>query len=138
MTKISRLIFIAIAVSYGYGGLVHLANIAGFSGYNWLDAPPKWQVLDVVYLGLDFVVCVGLFRGWRSAATAFFVAGVSQIVLYTLGAHWVMDVPGEFLPSGHKMSLGSLVGFHLITLILMSYALWTRNSQTSAPEKTTN
>ena len=135
MTRFSRFIFPIIAIFYGYGGLVHLANLAGLSGYAWLDAPMKWQVLDLVYLGLDFVVCVGLFRGWRSAVPTFFIASVSQIALYTLGARWVMDVPAEFLPSGHEMSLGSLVGFHLITFVLMCVALWARKPSVHQPEK---
>jgi hypothetical protein len=97
--------------------------MAGFSGYSWADAPTKWQVLDLLYLSMDFIVCVGLFRGWRMAVPTFFAANLSQIVLYTLAASWIMDVPAEFLPSGHEMSLGSLVGFHLITLVLMCAAL---------------
>lgn len=123
MARFSRTIVLVIAVFYGYGGLVHLANMAGLSGYDWLDAPSKWQVLDLIYLSLDFVVCVGLLRGWRLAVPAFFIANLSQIALYTLGASWVMDVPAEFLPSGHEMSLGSLVGFHLVTLVLMGVTL---------------
>lgn len=123
MARFSRTIVLVIAVFYGYGGLVHVANMAGLSGYDWLDAPSKWQVLDLIYLSLDFVVCVGLLRGWRIAAPAFFIANLSQIALYTLGASWVMNVPAEFLPSGHEMSLGSLVGFHLFTLVLMGVAL---------------
>jgi hypothetical protein len=128
MSRFSRPIILAIAVFYGYGGLVHLANMAGFSGYSWADAPTKWQVLDLLYLSMDFIVCVGLFRGWRMAVPTFFAANLSQIVLYTLGASWIMDVPAEFLPSGHEMSLGSLVGFHLITLVLMCAALLSRPS----------
>lgn len=123
MARVSRSLVLVIAIFYGYGGLVHLANMAGLSGYNWLDAPSKWQVLDLLYLSLDFVVCVGLLRGWRLAVPAFFIANLSQIALYTLGARWVMDVPAEFTPSGHEMSLGSLVGFHLVTLVLMSVTL---------------
>ena len=53
---IVRSLVYLIALTYGYGGLVHIANIAGLSGYAWVDAPLKWQLLDVVYLSLDTVV----------------------------------------------------------------------------------
>ena len=121
---IGRSLVSLIALTYGYGGLVHIANIAGLSGYAWVDAPLKWQLLDVVYLSLDTVVFVGLLRSWRIATAAFFVASCSQIVLYTVGAQWIMAVPAEFLPTpGHEMSLSFLVGYHLVVLAMMVISL---------------
>ncbi len=39
---------------------MHIANIAGFNGFDWLSAPLKWQLLDVVYLVLDIAVVAGV------------------------------------------------------------------------------
>ncbi len=123
-SAISRTVVCAIAVCYAYGGLVHLANIAGMSGYSWASAPLKWQLLDSAYLGLDVAAVIGLVRRARWGLAAFFIAALSQIILYTLGADWVMAVPAEYLPdSGHEMSLTSLVVFHVVTLIAMCVAL---------------
>ena len=128
---LGRLLVYIIAFTYGYGGLVHIANMAGLSGYSWVDAPLKWQILDVVYLSLDAVVFVGLLRSWRVATAAFFVASSSQIFLYTVGAHWIMTVPAEFLPiPGHEMSLNFLVGYHLVALAMMVISLKLRGLAT--------
>ena len=80
-----------ITAFYAYGALVHVLNMAGMSGFVWREAPLKWQLLDVVYLALDLIVCAGLVRRWRSAIVAFYVASASQIVLYTLLRDWIMD-----------------------------------------------
>ena len=122
--RTSRTLVGFIAVCYAYGALVHVANIAGMSGYPWPSAPLKWQLLDGVYLILDVAVVAGLWRRARWGLVAFFVAAVSQILLYTLGAEWIMAVPANFLPEpGHAMSLTSLVLFHLTTLLIMITAL---------------
>ena len=56
----------------------------GLTGFDWLSAPLKWQTLDVVYLILDLLVVVGLFSGWKIGFVAFYIAAVSQILLYTV------------------------------------------------------
>ena len=40
----------AIAACYAYGAAVHVTNMVGLSGFDWLEAPLKWQVLDVACL----------------------------------------------------------------------------------------
>ena len=113
-----------VALFYAYGAAVHVMNMAGLSGFVWADAPTKWQVLDVVYLVLDVVVCVGFFAGWRIAYVAFYVAATSQVVLYTALRSWILDVPEAFAVSPEQASyLGVLVVFHLVTLVCVSLAL---------------
>ncbi|MET0070715.1 MAG: hypothetical protein ABW096_11820 [Candidatus Thiodiazotropha sp.] len=72
------------ALFYLYGAVVHVYNILGLSGFDWYTTPLKWQVLDVAYLVIDIVVVVGLSLGWKAGFLAFYVAAISQIVLYTV------------------------------------------------------
>ena len=125
MLLISKLILWTVAIFYAFGATVHIMNIAGYSGFDWLRAPLKWQVLDVVYLALDILVAVGLLLGWRSGLFAFYIAALSQIFLYTIFRQWILDVPEEFARSPQEVSyLSSLVLFHIVTLVLVSLAVW--------------
>ncbi len=113
-----------IAAFYAFGALVHVANIAGMSGYVWTEAPAKWQVLDIIYLVLDLIVAVGLVLGWRTGYAAFFVAALSQIALYTVFRTWIVDVPEEFARTPEEIrSLDGLVIFHGVTVVLVCLAL---------------
>ncbi|MDF1765504.1 MAG: hypothetical protein P1V29_03865 [Gammaproteobacteria bacterium] len=128
----SRALLLLIAIFYAYGGIVHLANMLGMAGYDWMTGPFKWRVLDVVYLMLDATVAIGLVARWKVAYLAFFTAATSQIILYTIGANWIMTVPIEFLPdTGHEMALGSLVTFHVVTLVLMALSMWLHRASNS-------
>ncbi len=129
MAWISKAIFWIVAAFYAFGALVHVMNILGLSGYSWLRAPLKWQVLDVTYLLLDILVVVGLIFAWRIGLTAFFIAAVSQIFLYTVLRSWITDVPDEFARPPEEVSyLSGLVIFHIVTIALIVVALWLRPS----------
>jgi hypothetical protein len=61
--RVCKLVLWVIAAFYACGALVHLLNMAGFSGFDWRTAPLKWQVLDIAYLDLlvgFHVVTLGL------------------------------------------------------------------------------
>ena len=123
--RVSRAIFWLIAAFYAYGAFVHVTNMLGFRGSAWLDWPLKWQVLDVFYLVLDLVVAIGFVRAWRIALFTFFVAAVSQIALYTVFRAWIIDVPIEIAPNSNEVAyLNWLVGFHLVSIVLVVLALW--------------
>ena len=116
-----------VAAFYLYGAAVHVFNMLGLSGFDWRAAPARWQVLDVSYLILDLIVVVGLALGWRAGFIAFYLAAISQILLYTLLRDWIIDVPAEFAVSDEQRGyLNGLVGFHCVTLVLVSVALWQR------------
>ena len=118
-----------VSAFYAYGALVHVVNITGFSDFSWIDAPLKWQVLDLVYLVVDVVVAIGLPLGWVTGYVAFFSAVVSQTVLYTILRDWVLDVPAEFARSPEQVEyLDGLVVFHLVTLAAVVLALWLRRA----------
>ena len=109
-----------VGISYGYGAVVHLVNMAGFAGYDWMAAPLKWQVLDVVYLILNLIVLVGFLRDWRPAYPCFFVAAGSQIMLYTIFRDWILDVPADFARGPeHQANLDGLVLFHVVSVIIV-------------------
>lgn len=116
-----------IALFYLYGAAVHVFNILGLSGFDWRTAPLKWQVLDIVYLAIDILVVVGLILSWKVGFVAFYVAAISQIILYTLFRDWIVDVPAEFSVSEEQRGyLTTLVIFHCVTIILVTSALWIR------------
>ena len=122
---IARLIFWIIAAFYAYGALIHVLNMLSLTGFDWGEAPVKWQALDVVYLILDVTVVVGLLRGARIGVWAFYAAAFSQIALYNVFRDWVLDVPDAFRRSAEEIAyLDGLVIFHLVTCVAMSAALW--------------
>ncbi|MEL7047245.1 MAG: hypothetical protein AAGL66_19855 [Pseudomonadota bacterium] len=121
MQNVGKLVFYVVAVFYGYGALVHILNIAGLSGFNWVNAPMKWQVLDLVYLALDMTVCIGFLARWGVSLAAFVVAAISQIVLYTILRAWIIDVPAEFAVTPAQESyLTKLVVFHVSSLFFVA------------------
>ena len=131
--KAANVVLWVVAAFYGYGALVHVLNIAGLSSFDWMRAPLKWQILDVVYLVLDVIVVVGLAMGWRAGYWAFFAAAISQIVLYTIFRAWIIDVPEEFARTPDEIAyLDTLVFFHLVTLGLVGLAIWLRRPRAPA------
>lgn len=122
---IAKTILWVIAAFYAYGALVHVLNIFGLTGFQWVDAPLKWQILDVVYLVVDVVVVIGLLAGSRIGYSALFVAAISQIVLYTMLRDWIINVPGKFARSLEETAyLDGLFAFHIMTLSLVCLAIW--------------
>lgn len=120
MDRVLRFTGYGIAVAYAYGAFVHIANMAGLTGFDWLAAPVKWQVLDVVYLALDLAVVAGALLAKRFWIIAFGIAATSQIVLYTVLRSWVLDVPAAFaVPPEGVAYLDSLVAFHVASLTVV-------------------
>lgn len=120
-----------VAAFYFYGAAVHVFNILSLSGFDWRAAPAKWQVLDVCYLILDAIVVIGLVLSWKLGFVAFYLAAISQIILYTVFRNWIVDVPAEFAVSEEQRGyLTGLVIFHCVTIVLVSAALWVRTRVT--------
>lgn len=126
--KLAASIVVWIVVAfYFYGAAVHALNMLSLSGFDWRAAPIKWQILDISYLILDLVVVVGLILVWKAGFIAFYLAAISQILLYTLLRDWIVDVPVEFAVTDEQRGyLTGLVIFHCATVILVSLALWFR------------
>ena len=129
ITRVSRwtvnIILWLIAAFYAYGALVHVLNILDMTGFEWSRAPLKWQVLDIVYLVLDIIVVVGLPGRLWVGYGALIVAAGSQILLYTVFRDWIIDVPEQFARSPEEIAyLDWLVGFHIVTLVLVCLVGW--------------
>ena len=120
-----RIVHWAIAAFYAYGALVHVLNILGLTGFDWAEAPLKWQVLDIAYLALDVAVVAGLPAGLLFGYVACFMAAASQILLYTVFRQWVLDVPDSFARSPAEIAyLDYLVVFHIVTILALCLAIW--------------
>ena len=127
MKSAASIVIWVVAAFYLYGAAVHILNMLSLSGFEWRAAPTKWQVLDVAYLILDLVVVVGLILHWKAGLVAFYLAAISQIILYTLFRDWIVDVPADFTVSDEQRRyLTDLVIFHCITVVLVSMATWYR------------
>ena len=127
MKLAASIIIWIVALFYAYGAIVHVMNMLSLTGFDWRSAPVKWQVLDIVYLVIDVVVVVGLLLSWKAGYVAFYLAALSQIVLYTMFRNWIVDVPPEFAVSDEQRSyLTGLVIFHSVTLVLVTAALKVR------------
>lgn len=134
MRLVASIIIWVVALFYLYGAAVHVFNMLGLSGFDWRAAPLKWQALDAVYLVIDLVVAAGLILGWKVGFVAFYVAALSQIILYTVLREWIIDVPPEFAVSEEQRGyLTSLVVFHCVTMVLVTLAWWTRMKPTERP-----
>jgi hypothetical protein len=122
---LSRTVFWIIAAFYAYGALVHVLNMLSLTGFDWGEAPAKWQALDIAYLILDVTVVVGLLRGARIGIWAFYCAACSQIALYTVLRDWVLDVPDAFERTPEEIAyLDTLVLFHVATIAILTALMW--------------
>ena len=124
MERFARVFLWIVALFYLYGAVVHILNMLSLTGFDWANAPFKWQALDVIYLILDLAVFFGLARGWWIGVAAFYTAAATQILLYTVFREWILDVPPELTASSEQLAyLDKLVWFHVITLMLVTAAL---------------
>ncbi|MDY6937736.1 MAG: DUF6163 family protein [Cyanobacteriota bacterium] len=73
-----------LAIIFAYGGLVHIANIAGFGEMPWNQMPLTWQVGDIAYAILDIVAAIGLWKRTVWGAVCMLCAVLSQFVIYTV------------------------------------------------------
>ena len=122
---LTRLVFWIIAGFYAYGALVHVLNMFSLTGFDWIEAPRKWQILDVAYLIIDVVVFIGLLSNKWIGIWAFFAAALSQITLYTFLRDWILDVPDTFRRSTEEIAyLDALIAFHIITFVVMLGAIY--------------
>ena len=109
---------------YLFGAAVHVANMASAMGFEWREAPLKWQLLDVVYVVLNLVVVAGL--RWMASISilAFYLAAVSQVVLYTVSRGWLINVPDAFRPDATALAyMDLLVAFHIVSMVLVTCAI---------------
>ena len=111
---LARIVF---GVLYAYGALVHVLNMTGLRGFDWANAPLKWQALDVIYLVVDLAVVALLVLRPRLGFLGVAAAALSQILLYTLFRSWILDVPEAYALGEAELSyLNLLVAVHVVSL----------------------
>lgn len=72
-----------LAVIFGCGAIVHIANIAGFGEKPWREGPLSWRVGDIVYGSLNIAAAVALWTRSAWGIILFSLAVASQFIIYT-------------------------------------------------------
>jgi hypothetical protein len=101
-----------LAVIYGFAAILHIGSIAGLGRVPFAEAPLSWQLSDIFYGVVDTIAAIGLFRNRPWGIAAFFVAAVSEIVLFTLVPHWFVIEPEQL-----TMVRGFVV-YHLVAITI--------------------
>ena len=119
-----------IAFILVYGGVVHVGNIAGWSGTPWLDTPMLWRVMDIVLLAFDVVTAIALWMGLAWSVLVLFGGIISlQILPYTIWRSQFISKPED------GAVLNQLIGVELIMLSIFCILLVLPQSQEEATEK---
>ena len=85
-----------LAVLLAYGALMHIGNILGWSGRTWIETPIHWRVMDVVLLGFNVVVGVGLWLRAPWAVVAFALGILAfQLIPYTIFRQYFGETPEQ-------------------------------------------
>lgn len=101
-----------LAVIYAFAAILHIGSILGFGRIPFAEAPLSWQISDVFYGIVDMIAAVGLFlvRPWGIAA--FFLAAISEILLFTLVPEWFV------LEAQQLTMLRGFIAYHVIALAI--------------------
>ena len=99
-----------LAVGYAVSALIHCGNLLGFGERQWPAMPLAWKLGDIGYTILDTVVAIGLWRKALWGIGGFFLAALSQLILY-------LGFPDLFaFTDEHRQALHGLVTTHVVTL----------------------
>lgn len=108
-----------VAIVLLYGAMVHISNIAGFTGTPWLSTPLLWRCMDIALLIFNITAAVAL---WRELFwSVWFVFGglvLLQFVPYVfLRSHFILK-PDD------AQTLNGLLGMETILLAIFFVLLW--------------
>jgi len=114
-----------LAVIYAFAAILHVGSILGFGRIPFAEAPLSWQLSDIFYGIVDTIAAVGLFlmRPWGVAA--FFVAAISEILLFTLIPEWFVVEPQQL-----TMLRGFAV-YHVIAIAIYFFLRYRETSESS-------
>jgi hypothetical protein len=101
-----------LAVIYAFAAVLHIGSILGLGRIPFTEAPLSWQLSDIFYGVIDTVAAVGLWQQKFWGVAAFFVAAISEILLFTLVPEWFVIEPGQL-----AMLRGFIV-YHLVAITI--------------------
>jgi hypothetical protein len=101
-----------LATVYAFAAILHIGSVVGLGRVPFEDAPLSWQVSDIFYGVLDTIVAIGLFKMRPWGVIAFFIAAISEILLFTLVPEWFVVEPGQL-----TMLRGCVV-YHLVAITI--------------------
>jgi uncharacterized membrane protein (DUF2068 family) len=112
----------SLAVIYAFAAVLHIGSILGFGRMPFGDMALSWQLSDIAYSIIDTVAAIGLWQQRRWGVIAFFVAAVSEILLFTFAPEWFTSDPSEL-----RMLRGFIV-YHLVALTIYSVLVYRNRS----------
>lgn len=101
-----------MSVIYAIAAILHIGSILGFGRTPFAEAPLSWQLSDIAYGIIDTIAAIGLWQQKSWGIAAFFVAAISEILLFTLVPEWFV-VEAEQLTM-----LRGFVAYHLIAIAI--------------------
>lgn len=99
-----------LAVIYAVAAVVHIGSILGFGRVPFTEAPLSWQLSDIAYGVIDPIAAIGLWQQKWWGIAAFFVAAISEILLFSLVPEWFVVEPAQL-----TMLRGFIV-YHLVAI----------------------
>ena len=101
-----------LAIIYAFAAVLHIGSIMGFGRIPFADAPLSWQLSDIAYGIIDTIAAVGLWQQKRWGIAAFFIAAISEILLFTLVPNWFVTEAGQLT------MLRGFIAYHLIAIVI--------------------
>jgi len=99
-----------LSVIYAVAAILHIGSIVGLGRIPFADTPLSWQVSDVAYGVIDTIAAIGLWRQKWWGIAAFFVAAISEILLFTLVPEWFVVEPEQLT------MLRGFVVYHVVAI----------------------
>jgi hypothetical protein len=99
-----------LSAIYGFAAILHIGSILGLGRIPFTDAPLSWQLSDIFYGLVDTIAAFGLFQQKTWGIAAFFVAAISEILLFTLVPHWFVVEPEQLT------MLRGFVAYHVLAI----------------------
>jgi hypothetical protein len=99
-----------LAIIYAFAAVMHIGSILGFGRTPFADAPLSWQLSDIAYGVIDTIAAIGLWQQKFFGIVAFFVAAISEILLFTLVPEWFVVEPEQLT------MLRGFVAYHLVAI----------------------
>jgi hypothetical protein len=101
-----------LAVIYGFAAILHIGSIVGLGRVPFEEAPLSWQLSDIFYGAVDTIAAIGLFKNRPWGIGAFFVAAISEILLFTLVPEWFV------VEAAQLTMLRGFVVYHVVALTI--------------------